>query len=132
MPRFTRIESIEFASQPLPLPLSVQLSRHAEPIAGIADGDLLPSAIQLSHAAITIEARIRSCQIAEELSLGQQGRLQLTTRSADGQTLRQLTVDNAVLTSIQIQYEQNSPASAVLKFTAYCCGNEPFGAEEIQ
>ena len=132
MSRFTRIEEVRFGGRVISLPLSVRLGRRSEAIPGMGDGDLLPSAIQIGSVTILVEVRVRDCQAAEELSLGDQGQLRLVMRSSDGQRCRQITLACAVLTASEIQYEQHAPASALLKFAACNYGNEPYEAEEIE
>lgn len=105
----------------------------AEPKPAGSDADAFLTSIQLERPVIRVEVRIRDTAVAESLSLGQMHVLSVQlapTRS--GQTGRTVSISNAVLMGIELQYEQAAPASAKLSFVAEAVdGNtDPFAAQE--
>lgn len=135
MERYQRITSVTFGALALPLPLSVRLSRKAEPQAARGDNDLFATSVQLAAPQMVAEVRIRGTAAAESLSLGQRGTLAITVAPAEaGKASRTITLAGAVLTAVELAYEQASMAAATLRFTAEAAaGNtDPFSTEESQ
>ena len=135
MERYGAIANLTFGQINLPLPILVRLSRRADPKPASRDSDAFITSVQLDPPAIAIEVRIRDTAAAEELSLGQTDLLSidlLPTRG--GQAGRTISIGNAVLTGIELQYEQTAPATAKLSFLAEAAdGNtDPFAAQESQ
>ncbi|RPI60334.1 MAG: hypothetical protein EHM48_07415 [Planctomycetaceae bacterium] len=134
MERYTHIESAAFGETVLPLPMSVRLSRRAEAMAAGGDNEIFATAVQLARPTITAEVRIRGIAAAEGLALGAQATLVIAIASASGGAGRTITLDGAVLTSLDVEYEQRSPATAILKFVAQADdgATDPFTSEENQ
>lgn len=132
--RYQRITAVTFGALELPLPMSVRLYRSAEPQLARGDGDLFATSVQLSSPQITAEVRIRGTAVAETLSLGQCGSLTFTVAPAQsGQASRTVTLGGAVLTAVELAYEQTAMAAATLRFAAEATdGADPFHAEESQ
>lgn len=135
MERYGAVASVAFDGTSLPLPISVRLSRLAKPLPAAADSDAFFTSIQIDRPLIRIEVHIRDTGVAENLSLGQSGVLSvqlLPTRS--GQIGRDISIGNAVLVGIELQYQQAAPASAKLDFIAEASeGNtDPFASQEWQ
>jgi hypothetical protein len=133
MDRHSRIISITFAGSPLPLPMSVRVSRRAEPRPAGGDDDAFVTSVQLGPVMIVAEVRIRGTASAEGLHLGQKGDLCFTVAAtADDQPARNATIAGAVLTGIEHSYEQTAMATATLRFAAEAAGGtaDPFHAEE--
>jgi len=135
MERYGTIASVTFGQISLPLPISVRLRRRAEPQPASGDGDAFTTSVQLDRRLIGVEVRIRGTAAAEDLSLGQKAPLSIQlspTRS--GQAGRTVSISDAVLTGIELQYEQTAPATAKLDFLAEATdGNtDPFAAQEPQ
>ena len=134
MERYSRIQSAAFGSTVLPLPMSVRLSRRADPMTAGGDNDAFATAVQLGRPTIAAEVRIRGIAAAEGLSLGQQEALTINVAAASGGTGRTITLAGAVLTSVDVEYEQAAPAVAILKFVAQAAdgATDPFAAEDSQ
>ena len=135
MERYGAIENATFGETDLPLPISVRLLRRAQAQPAAGDSDAFQTSIQLDPPATCVEVRIRDTAVAESLSLGQVDALSVQlgpTRS--GQSRRTVSITNAVLTGIELQYEQNAPASAKLSFVAETTDGsiDPFSAQESQ
>ena len=133
MERYQRITSVAFDQTALPLPLSVRLSRRAEPQPAAGDSDGFATSVQLGCPLIVAEVRIRGTAAAEGLSLGARGTLALTIApTGGGQPSRTVTLIGAILTAIELSYEQTSMASATLRFVAEADDGDtdPFSAEE--
>lgn len=134
MERYARIESVTFDNIPLALPLSLRLLRQCQPLPAASDGDAFTSNIQLSLPTITVELRVRGTKSAESLSLGRAGTLQaVLSPSCSGQPVRRITLDGAVLHSIELDYAQAAFATAALKFTLAAPDptTDPFAAEDL-
>jgi len=134
MERYQRITSVTFGQTVLRLPLSVRVSRRAEPRPARNDSDEFATSVQLGEPTIAAEVRIRGTA-AEGLSLGQSGDLSFTVApTGDAQPSRTITLTGAVLAAIELSYEQVSMATATLRFVAEAqSGNtDPFAAEEDQ
>ena len=135
MDRYQRITSVTFGALSLPLPLSARLSRKAEPQTARADNDLFATSVQLSAPQMMAEVRIRGTAAAEALSLGQRGTLAITVSPTEaGKASRTIRLAGAVLTAVELAYEQASMAAATLRFAAEADngGTDPFSAEESQ
>lgn len=132
MNRYVCIKNLTFDGASLPLPLSVRLSRQGLALPAGGDGELFATSVQIARPALTVEVRIRDTSAAEDLSLGQQGTLAFTVAAATGQGGRQITISGAVLTGVEMSYEQIAPAVATLRFTAEADDGlvDPLWAEE--
>lgn len=133
MSRYTRIQSVQFGLTTLPLPLSVKFSRRVEPVPALADADLFATSVQVAAPVLIAEVRIRDTAVAESLSLGDIGTLSVAIGpAADGQNARLITLEGAVLTDIELAYEQSAMAEAKLKFVAEASNgtSDPFAAED--
>ena len=132
MGRYTRIQSIIFGQTPLPLPLSVRLSRRAEALSAGGDDDAFATSVQIGRPVVLADVRIRGTATAEELSLGQIETLSFTVAPAEsGQSARQITLAQAVLVAIELIYEQATMTVARLQFVAEAQvgTTDPFSAE---
>jgi len=132
MGRYTDIHSVSFAGSVLPLPLSARIVRKVE-ISPAGGEEAFATSVQTAEAAVTAEVRIRDTAAAEALSLGEQGELVLTIGASEsGQAGRAVTLAGAVLSAVELAYEQSSMASAVLRFVAEAAGggSDPFSAED--
>ena len=135
MERYGAISSIAFGEVSLSLPMSVRVFRRAEADAAGCDSDRFATSAELAQPVIGLEVRTRDTAAAEGLSLGQAGLLVVElagTRA--GQTGRSVSIDQAVLTGIELHYAQAAPASVKLTFLAEATdGNtDPFFAQEAQ
>jgi hypothetical protein len=130
--RYVCIKDLTFDGVALPLPLSLRLSRQGQALPAGGDGDLFATSVQLARPALAVEVRIRDSSAAEALALGQRGTLAFTVAAASGQGARQITVSGAVLTGVELAYEQIAPAVATLRFVAEADNGliEPLTAEE--
>ena len=131
MSRYARIESLSFDGTELPLPLSVRVSQQTDTSAAAGDNDAFATSVQLSVPTITVEVRIRGTATAETMSLGDAGTLAFTVAPAGADApARAVTINGAVLTAVDIVYEQLAMAVAVLRFTAEAedGGASPFSA----
>ncbi|MCJ7545024.1 MAG: hypothetical protein MUP47_10785 [Phycisphaerae bacterium] len=132
MSRYVCIKSLTFDGLALPLPLSLRLSRQGQVLPAGGDDDLFATSVQLARPALSLEVRIRDSSAAEDLTLGQRGTLSFIVASASGQGARQVTVTGAVLTDVELSYEQIAPAVATLRFVAEADDGriDPLQAEE--
>ena len=133
--RYTRIANLSFDGVDLPLPLSVNLSRRAEPLSAGSDSDAFCTDVQTERVATTAEVRLRGITAAEGIALGCVGSLSFETDSTEsGQSGRAVTLTGAVLTAVEIFYEQGALASAVMRFTAQATdgATDPFTAGDAQ
>lgn len=133
MERFGAITSVSFDQTALPLPVSVRISRRAEPAPAGSDSDAFATSVQLRRPVIAVEVRTRQTDLAESFSLGQAGELSLEiapTRA--GQRGRVVSIDRVVLTDIELQYDQAAPALARLSFLAEAVDGavDPFSSQE--
>ena len=135
MERYGGITTVTFGQTSLGLPVSARLFRRAAASPAGGDDEAFVTSVQLDPPVTGIEVRVRDIAAAEGLSLGQADILvvQLApTRS--GQPGRTITIDSAVLTGVELQYDQAAPASAQLSFAAEATDGDtdPFAAEESQ
>jgi hypothetical protein len=135
MERYLGISSVAFGQTPLPLPLSVRVTRQVqlEPAAG--DADLYATSVQLTRPTIAAEVRIRDTAAPEGMSLGQKADLSFTIAPAQsGAPGRRVTLSGAVLVAVELAYEQSSLATATLRFVCESQDGQtdPFAAEEAQ
>jgi hypothetical protein len=135
MDRYSRISWAKFGTTSLPLVLWAKVTRRAEPQVGAGDGDKFATSVQMGPPLLSAEVRIRGTTAAEALTLGSQGDLTLEILpAAKAGTARTITLAGAVLTAIELQYEQSEMATANLKFVAESRDGQgdPFGAEDSQ
>ncbi len=133
MDRYMRIQSLTFDQTDLPLPLSVRLCRSAPSKLIGSDKDFFATSLQLDQPNLSAEVRIRGTAAAEALTLGQQGTLSFTVLpTSSGANGRTITLSGAILTAIDISYEQNSSAVAILRFETEAADGtvDPFSAED--
>ncbi|MBI5723190.1 MAG: hypothetical protein HZA50_04470 [Planctomycetes bacterium] len=131
--RYSRILSATFNGGDLPLPLAVQIARKSAELPAGGDADAFSTSVQIERPVLQATVRIRGTATAEQLALGQSGSLVIRIASADGHVPdRTITIDQAVLTDISIDYQQTSPAAASLRFVAQSSDGQtdPFGAED--
>ena len=135
MERYCGIQSAAFGETTLGLPLGLRLRRRADALPAAGDADAFVTSVQLSRPALSAELRLRDTAAAEALALGAVGELviELAPTRAD-QPGRTLTFARAVLTGIELEYQQTVPATATLLFQAEAdAGDEdPFTSEETQ
>jgi len=135
MPRYVRIQSVSFGGTALALPLSIRLCRKADTAITSGDSDLFATSIQLARQIIIAELRTRETAAAESLSVGQQETLSFTVAPGQaGAASRTISLVGAVLTDVELTYEQSSMAVAKLRFAAEASdgATDPFSAEESQ
>jgi len=133
MARYGAISSISFAQTSLSLPMSVRLFRQASALPAAGDSGPFATSVQLHKHTIGVEVRTRDTAAAEGLSVGQAGVLSIELAGAEaGQASRTVTIDQAVLTGIDLRYEQITPATVKLTFLAEAsdANTDPFSAEE--
>ena len=133
MGRYSRIENATFGDLALANPLSVRISRRAQAHVSGGDGEAFSTSVQIDRPTIAAEIRIRDIKAADGLSLGSQGDLSFTVgASRDGGTPRTVCLEGAVLTSVELAYEQSAMATAVLRFLAESAdgASDPFSAED--
>ncbi len=135
MERYGRIQSVTFGQTPLPLPLSVRVSRRAEPMPAAGQEAAFATSVQIDAPVITAEVRLRGIAVPEGLSLGQRDTLSIVidpTRA--GQAGRSIMLAGAVLVAVETVYEQTAMAAATLRFVAEADqpDSDPFAAEDQQ
>jgi len=133
--RYSQIQSVTFGQTSLPLPISVKIFRSGDAKAAGSDSDLFQTSVELAQKPIAAEVRIRGTATAEALFLGQQGNLSFDVVAAEGNgSARTITLADAVLTAVELSYEQAAMAIALLKFVAEAAdgSQEPFSAEDAQ
>ncbi len=135
MGRYGAISSITFGQTSLAFPISVRVFRQAQAAPASGDSGRFATSMQLREHMIGVEVRTRDTATVEGLSLGQDGVLSIELAgTSSGQTGRTVTIDEAVLTGIDLYYEQTTPASVKLTFFAEAGDGEtdPFSAEEAE
>ncbi len=133
MTRYARIESLRFGATALPLPISVRVTRRAGVRAAAGAGDRYASSVEFDGCRVEAEVRLRGTAAAENLAPGEEGTLAFTVSAMRaGASGRSVRISGAVLTSIEIAYEQTSAAVAVLRLTAESDGgaHDPHAAED--
>ncbi len=133
MARYTAIQSVGFGGVTLSLPLSVRITRKAAaaPISG--DDDAFATSVQTAPTTILTEVRTRDVAAADALTPGQQATLTLTSGPTESsQAGRVITLTGAILTAVELNYDQSAMAAAILYFVAEAAdGNtDPFTAED--
>jgi hypothetical protein len=134
MPRYIHIHSLKFGEVEIPLPLSVRITRKTLSHPAADECELFPANIQISRNSLQVEIRTRAVAVAESFALGLCDRLEFTTQAAQSHfPQRKIWIDSALLTDVEVVYEQRSPATAVLRFEVESPdGNVPFTTEELQ
>jgi hypothetical protein len=134
MTRHLAVESVTFGQVELAGPRSVRLSRLATPASAVSDHHRLPTSVELTSQSLVVEVVVRDIAAAETLPLGQQDPLTIVLPGdrQDGPS-RQIQVDGAVLTAVELSYGQAAAAEATLRFVAQPeDGNiEPLSAEDL-
>ena len=135
MERYGGIIQATFDQTVLSLPTELRLWRTAAPLPARGDGEAFSTSLQLAGPSIGAEISLRDTAVAEELSLGQAGELSVElapTRA--GQSGRVVSIRQAVLTGIELHYQQVSTAMAKLTFHAQAVEGsaDPFSAVEVQ
>ena len=132
MARYSRILSADFGQTALPLPVSLRLARRAEALPAAGQDAAFPTSVQTATRMVTAELRMRAVAVAESLLVGDRRTLTVRIGAADGGAGRTVRMDGAVLTAVEIAYDQTAPAVATLRFTAEAPDGtaEPFAAEE--
>jgi len=133
MPRYTSVQSVSFGAVTLSLPLSVRVTRKVAPAPAAGDDDAFTTSVQTSAATVLIEVRTRDVAAAAALAPGEQAALTLTSGPTEsGQAGRVVTLGGAVLTVIELNYDQSAMAVATLHFVAEADDGDtdPFTAED--
>jgi len=133
MARYTSIQSVGFGAVSLSLPLSVRITRKVEPVAGAGDNDVFAISVQITPVTILTEVRTRDMAAADSLSPGEQGTLTLTSGPTENdQAGRVIALTGAVLTAVELDYDQSAMAMATLRFVAEATAgdSDPFSAED--
>ena len=133
--RYLSIKRACFDGNGLPLPVSLRLSRWAEPKPAASDGDVYATSVELAAPRLTAELTIRGTAVAEALWLGQEGDLACTIAAAkSGSADRDITLAGAVLVAIELSYQQSAMATATLRFVAEADDGmqDPFSAEDAE
>ncbi len=133
MARYTSVQSVSFGAATLSLPLSVRVTRKVTPAPAAGDDDAFVTSVQTTAATILVEVRTRDVAAADALSPGEQAALALTSGPTESsQAGRVVTLAGAVLTAIELNYDQSAMAIATLHFIAEAAdGNtDPFTAED--
>ncbi len=133
MARYTSIQSVSFGAVTLSLPLSVRVTRKVTPAPSSGDNDAFATSVQTSPAEVLTEVRTRDLAAADALSPGQQATLTLTSGPTEpSQAGRVITLTGAVLTAVELNYDQSAMAVATLTFIAQAAdGNtDPFTTED--
>jgi hypothetical protein len=130
--RYVCIKSLVFDDSPLPLPLSVRLSRQGQTSPAGGDGDLFATSVQIARPVLAVEVRIRDTSASENLTLGRRGTLSFVVAAASGAGSRRVTITGAVLAAVELSYEQIAPAVATLRFVAEADDGltDPMAAQE--
>jgi hypothetical protein len=135
MHRYGRIECMSFGQTALPLPLSVRIGRVADVAPARGQNDAFATSVQMTAPRLTAEVRIRGTAVAEALTPGEQDTLTFTIAPTEsGQSGRSVALAGAVLTAVELAYEQAGLATAVLRFVAEADPGtvSPFSAEDAQ
>jgi len=133
--RYQNIIDITFGQVALPLPVSACIRRSAEASPAGNDCDGFATDVEILKQATVAEVHLRGTAAAEELSIGQQGNLQLLVSACRSDSPgRTITLPGAVLTAIELLYQQSAMASAKLTFNVEAANGtqEPFVAGDTQ
>lgn len=133
MDRYGAVTCVTFCESSLALPMSVRVFRRADPRPAGSDSDRFATSVQLACPAIGVEVSTRDTTSAEGLSVGQAGTLVIElSGTRAGQAGRTVTIDQAVLTGVELHYDQTAPASVKLSFLAEAADGDtnPFSAQE--
>jgi hypothetical protein len=133
MDRYGAITQMTFGSLSIGLPLSVRFSRRAEPLPEANEAEAFATSVQLGQPLITVEVRTRDTAVAEALYLGQAEVLEIQAApTRAGQSDRTISVDRAVVTGLEVEYEQTAPATARICFLAEATDGQtdPFQSRE--
>ena len=129
------IESAAFGQTELSSPISIRIARRAEPLIKFGDDEMFSRSVQLDERTIQVELRLRNTTIAENLSLGQADVLSIHLSACGiNQTDRNITITDAVLIGMEMEYAQATNPVAKLTFLAEAQdGNtDPFFAEDAE
>lgn len=119
MTRYGAIDNVLFGETALGLPVSLRVNRRCDALALTGEAASFPASVQPGPAGMTIELHLRDLPAADALTLGQAAKLSFDLLpTADGQAVRHVEIDRAVLVGIQTHYRQDAPAEAVLTFSA--------------
>ena len=132
MSRYTQILSADFGNTRLSLPMSLRLSRSAQPQPAAGDGQRFIASIEIARPIVLVELRLRGIASAEALTLGQTDRLAVTLGpAAKDMPNRIVSLQRAVLVAIELDYQQTTAATALLQFAAEATDDtDPFSAQE--
>ncbi len=117
MARFTSIQMARFDGVPLALPMRARVVRSAEVLTAEGAADAFAASVQHGPVRVRAEVTCRDTATAETLAIGRSGALELTVGAGDASSAgREITIDAAVLLSVEVTYKQNEPAAALLSF----------------
>jgi hypothetical protein len=133
MTRYAGIQSTEFDGVPLGHVTQIRLARKAVSHSLSGDADVFITSMQLAPAGLEAEVHTRDIATADALALGRDGTLTFLCGSGESSDARRVTITPAVLTAVELRYEQ-SQATAVLRFAAESVdgATDPFTAAQEQ
>jgi hypothetical protein len=131
MTRYLGIQSTTFDGVAIGHVTQIRLARKAAgyPLAG--DGEVFITSVQLAPERLEIELHTRDLATADALALGRDGTLTFLCGSGESTDARRVTISQAVLTAVELRYEQ-SQAAAVLRLMAESADgtSDPLAASE--
>jgi hypothetical protein len=131
MTRYLGIQSTVFDGVAIAHVTQVRLSRKAANYPFAGDSDTFVSSVQLAPARLEVEVHTRDITVADAMALGRDGALTFLCASGDSSDARRVTITSAVLTAVELRYEQ-SQAAAVLRLVAESAdgASDPFATSE--
>ena len=135
MSHTTTIQSATFAGTTLASVLLVRIARRAAIKQQAGDTDAFVTSVQPAATQIEAELRTRDMAAAEAFAIGTQGTLAFTTASTRaGQPGRDVALSGAILTAVELTYEQAALSVATLRFVVEAANGavDPFAAQEAQ
>ena len=135
MSHYTTIQAATFDEVPLASVLMVRIVRRAATSASAGDSDAFVTSVQPAPVQIEAELRTRDLAMAEALAIGTQGVLAFTTASAQPSLPgREIALAGAVLSAVELTYEQTAMGVATLRFIAEAAdgSTDPFAGQEAQ